>query len=111
MPVYTYRREDGTTFDCKQKFTDDALTVCPTTGQPVTRIIQNPGIIFKGSGFYVNDSKGAKNGVSNGHKSEKSESTSSETTSDSKTETKAESTKKEPQPKEVKSEKPVEKAS
>lgn len=58
MPVYTYRREDGTTFDIQQKFLDDPLTQCPTTGQPVVRIIQSPGIIFKGSGFYVTDNKG-----------------------------------------------------
>lgn len=58
MPVYTYRREDGTTFDYKQKFSDDPLTVDPESGQRVTRIVQATSIIFKGSGFYVNDSKG-----------------------------------------------------
>lgn len=59
MPVYTYRREDGSTFDIRQKFLDDPLTVCPTTGQSVVRVVQNAGVIFKGSGFYVNDSKNA----------------------------------------------------
>lgn len=59
MPVYTYRREDGTTFEFRQKFLDDPLENCPTTGQKVVRIVQNPGVIFKGSGFYVNDSKDA----------------------------------------------------
>ncbi len=59
MPMYTYRREDGTMFEYRQKFLDNPLTVCPTTGQKVVRVIQTPGIIFKGSGFYVNDSKGA----------------------------------------------------
>lgn len=59
MPVYTYRREDGTTFDIRQKFLDDPLDTCPTTGQPVVRVIHPAGVIFKGSGFYVNDSKGA----------------------------------------------------
>jgi putative FmdB family regulatory protein len=59
MPVYTYRREDGTTFDYKQKFLDDPLSECPTTGQTVVRVVQPAGIIFKGSGFYVNDSKSA----------------------------------------------------
>ncbi len=57
MPVYTYRRADGTTFDLRQKFTDDALSVDPQTGQSVTRVVQAAGVIFKGSGFYVNDSK------------------------------------------------------
>lgn len=61
MPVYTYRREDGTTFEYRQSFTDSPLTVDPQSGQKVTRIVQTAGVIFKGSGFYVNDSKGAKN--------------------------------------------------
>lgn len=59
MPVYTYRREDGTTFDVRQKFADAPLTTDPATGQPVFRVVHAAGIIFKGSGFYVNDSKGA----------------------------------------------------
>jgi len=59
MPVYTYRREDGTTFDLRQSFNDDALTIDPSNGQKVVRVIQGTSIIFKGSGFYVNDSKGA----------------------------------------------------
>lgn len=60
MPVYTYRREDGTTFDLRQKFTDAPLAVDPESGQRVVRVVQAAGVIFKGSGFYVNDSKGAK---------------------------------------------------
>jgi putative FmdB family regulatory protein len=66
MPVYTYRREDGTTFEYRQKFLDDPLQDCPTTGQRVVRIVQNPGVIFKGSGFYVNDSKSASKQSLNG---------------------------------------------
>ena len=31
MPMYLYRREDGTTFEYRQKFTDDPLTVDPMT--------------------------------------------------------------------------------
>ena len=57
MPLYTYRREDGTTFDIKQSFSDPALTVDPQTGQRVVRVVHAAGIVFKGSGFYVNDSK------------------------------------------------------
>lgn len=65
MPEYTYRREDGTTFTIKQKFTDSALTTDPHTGQKVWRVVQNAGVIFKGSGFYVNDSKGSKSALTN----------------------------------------------
>ncbi|MCY4466364.1 MAG: zinc ribbon domain-containing protein [Chloroflexi bacterium] len=61
MPVYTYRREDGTTFDIRQRFGDSPLQACPNTGQAVQRVIQPAGIIFKGSGFYVNDNNKAKN--------------------------------------------------
>ena len=97
MPVYTYRREDGTTFDIRQKFTDDPLAACPTTGQQVVRIVQNPGVIFKGSGFYVTDNKNGKNGASNGHKngtsSDKADSSgaAAESKSETATESKADS--------------------
>ncbi|MEO0564049.1 MAG: FmdB family zinc ribbon protein, partial [Chloroflexota bacterium] len=96
MPIYTYRREDGTTFEIRQKFADDPLEVDPETGQAVTRIVHAAGIVFKGSGFYVNDSKGSKsnlttpkgeaNGNGNGTEaSAKSENgTSGETKSESK---------------------------
>jgi len=56
MPTYVYRREDGTTFEYQQSIKDDALSVCPTTGQVVTRVISSgTGLIFKGSGFYLTD--------------------------------------------------------
>jgi putative FmdB family regulatory protein len=61
MPIYTYRREDGTTFELRQKFLDDPLTTCPTTGQPVRRVVHEVGVIFKGSGFYVTDNSKANN--------------------------------------------------
>lgn len=55
MPTYVYRREDGTTFEMEQRITEPALTECPTTGQPVKRVISGSGLIFKGSGFYLTD--------------------------------------------------------
>ena len=56
MPIYVYRREDGTTFEIQQRITEDALTACPTTGQGVKRVISaNTGLLFKGSGFYLTD--------------------------------------------------------
>lgn len=63
MPVYTYRREDGTEFDVRQSFSDEPLTIDPETGQKVQRVIQPAGIVFKGSGFYVNDSRGSKSSL------------------------------------------------
>jgi putative FmdB family regulatory protein len=81
MPMYTYRREDGTTFDYKQKFSDDPLTVDPESGQHVVRVVQAAGVIFKGSGFYINDSKSAsKSSMTSASKTEpKSEKTESST--------------------------------
>jgi len=55
VPIYEYRRPDGTTFEVLQKFSDDALTVDPDTGVPVERVLHAPAIHFKGSGFYAND--------------------------------------------------------
>ena len=73
MPIYTYRREDGSTFDYRQSFRDGALETCPTTGQDVSRVIQPAGIIFKGSGFYVNDNNKAKNPAKPANGGEKGE--------------------------------------
>ncbi len=55
MPIYEYRRPDGTTFEVIQKFSDDALTVDPETGVPVERVLSAPAIHFKGSGFHNTD--------------------------------------------------------
>jgi putative FmdB family regulatory protein len=80
MPVYTYRRADGTTFEYRQKFSDAPLETDPSTGQTVKRVVQAAGIIFKGSGFYVTDTKGAnKSAALPTEKTEKSESGSTTT--------------------------------
>jgi putative FmdB family regulatory protein len=58
MPTYTYKREDGTTFDLQQKISADALTTCPTTGQAVKRVITGGGgVVYKGEGWYITDYK------------------------------------------------------
>lgn len=55
MPIYEYRRKDGTTFEVIQKFTDDPLTEDPESGEPVERVFNAPAIHFKGSGFHNTD--------------------------------------------------------
>jgi predicted nucleic acid-binding Zn ribbon protein len=55
MPIYEYRRPDGTTFEMQQSFSDDALTVDPDTGVPVERVLHPPAVHFKGKGFYNTD--------------------------------------------------------
>ncbi len=55
MPIYEYRRPDGTTFDVQQSFSDDPLSVDPDTGVPVERVLHPPAVHFKGKGFYNTD--------------------------------------------------------
>jgi putative FmdB family regulatory protein len=55
MPIYEYRRPDGTTFDIQQSFSEDPLTVDPDTGVPVERVLHAPAVHFKGKGFYNTD--------------------------------------------------------
>jgi putative FmdB family regulatory protein len=58
MPTYAYRcRDCGHQFDIFQKFSEDALTVCPNCQGTIRRVIQPTGVVFKGSGFYINDSR------------------------------------------------------
>lgn len=80
MPVYTYRREDGSLFDFRQSFSDDALAVDPATGQKVVRVVQNAGVIFKGSGFYTTDAKGSGKGKAYGESKPDSQPAASEAT-------------------------------
>ena len=81
MPTYSYHCDTNDhDFDIVQRFADDALTVCPECGGSVHRVIQPVGVVFKGSGWYINDSRksssseGGASG-SRGKSSEKSEAT------------------------------------
>jgi putative FmdB family regulatory protein len=55
MPIYEYRRPDGTTFEIQQSFSDETLTHDPETGVEVTRVLHAPAVHFKGKGFYNTD--------------------------------------------------------
>jgi putative FmdB family regulatory protein len=57
MPLYEYEceAENGRRFEIIQKFSDEPLTVCPSCGGPVRKLISSPAIQFKGSGFYITD--------------------------------------------------------
>jgi len=58
MPIYSYKCDKcGTRFERLQKFTDKPLTRCPECKGQVRRLIQPAGIVFKGSGWYITDSK------------------------------------------------------
>ena len=55
MPIYEYRRPDGTTFEIQQSFSDETLTHDPETGVKVQRVLHAPAVHFKGKGFYNTD--------------------------------------------------------
>ncbi|MGW1185645.1 FmdB family zinc ribbon protein [Streptomyces drozdowiczii] len=60
MPTYQYQcTECGEGLEAVQKFTDDALTVCPNCDGRLKKVFSPVGIVFKGSGFYRNDSRGS----------------------------------------------------
>jgi len=58
MPRYVYQNlETGEQYEFEQRFHDPAYTHHPDTGAPIKRLIFAPAVVFKGSGWYVNDSK------------------------------------------------------
>ncbi|MFG2559999.1 FmdB family zinc ribbon protein [Streptomyces sp. NPDC048496] len=60
MPTYQYQcTECGEGLEAVQKFTDDALTACPNCEGRLKKVFSAVGIVFKGSGFYRNDSRGS----------------------------------------------------
>ena len=77
MPTYEYRCEKcGERFEVFQSFSDRALRRHPDCGGPVEKVLHPSGILFKGSGFYVTDSRaksssGSESGGSNGSTTEK----------------------------------------
>ena len=86
MPTYDYRCEAcGKTFEVFQSFSDEPLTDCPDqacTGT-VKKIFSAPGISFKGSGFYKNDSRSSSTKKQNSKPSNNSSDDSKSSKSDS----------------------------
>jgi putative FmdB family regulatory protein len=56
VPIYEYQC-DGCSyrFEVKQSIKDAPLTTCERCGKSLRRLISSPGIMFKGSGWYVTD--------------------------------------------------------
>ncbi|MEU6469439.1 FmdB family zinc ribbon protein [Streptomyces massasporeus] len=83
MPTYQYQcTECGEGLEAVQKFTDDALTECPNCKGRLKKVFSAVGIVFKGSGFYRNDSRGSSSSSSPAAKSS-STSSSGSSSSDS----------------------------
>ncbi|MGW1725036.1 FmdB family zinc ribbon protein [Streptomyces sp. NPDC002306] len=88
MPTYQYQcTECGEGLEAVQKFTDNALTECPNCGGRLKKVFSAVGIVFKGSGFYRNDSRGSSSSSSpaTSKSSASSDSSSSSTSSSSDT--------------------------
>ena len=91
MPTYQYAcTECGHSFEQFQSFSEDALTVCPVCDGKLRKLFNAVGVVFKGSGFYRNDSRStsssatpAASGSASGTSSSDSGSGSSGSTSDS----------------------------
>jgi putative FmdB family regulatory protein len=78
-------------FDTVQKFTDSSLTDCPECSGRLRKLFSSVGIVFKGSGFYRNDSRASSSAQSGSaqsgsDKSESTQSGSSESSSNGKPE-------------------------
>ena len=82
MPTYSYAcTECSNRFDAVQAFSDAALTTCPECSGRLRKLFGNVGVVFKGSGFYRNDSR--ESAKSTAKSSSNGSSTNSESTSSS----------------------------
>jgi len=68
MPLYEYKcHRCNKTFEVRQKFSDEPLTVHDDCGGEVERLISLPSFQFKGTGWYVTDyGRGGKTPSTNG---------------------------------------------
>ena len=61
MPTYQYAcTACDERLEAVQSFTDAPLTECPACGGTLRKVFSAVGVVFKGSGFYKNDSRGSK---------------------------------------------------
>ena len=82
MPTYAYACADcGHAFDIVQSFSDDALTVCPQCDGTLRKQFNAVGVVFKGGGFYRNDSRPSDSSSSSSDSSSSSASGSSSSSS------------------------------
>jgi len=85
LPTYEYAcKQCGEHLDVVQRFTDDALTTCPSCAGSLRKVFGSIGISFKGSGFYKNDSRSSGSGAKQdkAEKTEKSEKKDESSSSD-----------------------------
>lgn len=65
MPIYEYACDTcGVHFERRQSFGDTSAPSCPNGHGAMHRLYSVPGVVFKGSGWYVTDSRGKNNSAS-----------------------------------------------
>lgn len=60
MPTYQYACTNAACanrFELVQSFTDPSVSACPLCAGAVRKVYGSVGVVFKGSGFYRNDSR------------------------------------------------------
>jgi putative FmdB family regulatory protein len=57
MPTYEYECGSGHRYEKREGFDAPATQRCPTCRKTARRVLHPPPIVFKGSGFYVTDSR------------------------------------------------------
>ncbi|MFY9781966.1 MAG: FmdB family zinc ribbon protein [Acidimicrobiales bacterium] len=61
MPTYEYEcQQCHERVEAVQKFSEPSLSVCPLCSGELRKVFSSVGIVFKGSGFYKNDSRATK---------------------------------------------------
>jgi putative FmdB family regulatory protein len=79
VPTYQYAcTECGDRLEAVQSFSDPALTECPACQGKLRKVFNSVGVVFKGSGFYRNDSRAGNGSAANSANENKSESKGAE---------------------------------
>lgn len=69
MPTYGYKcTKCNHEFEVLQKITDEPIKECEKCGAAVKKMLYPVGIVFKGSGFHINDYRKPEQSGGNGHK-------------------------------------------
>lgn len=60
VPIYDYRCDVcGHAFSAVRSYSEGPVETCPQCGKRPRRLITAPAVVFKGSGWYKTDSRGA----------------------------------------------------